>query len=281
VFADLNIWADVVAVLMIMAPLGFWSFQIAGNTFTGRYRRKFIEKQWPHHDEVVPFSPKFMHAINLTMMIALGVSGMYLRFPFFAAGRDSMKLIHFVCMYILIINAAFRVRYALKKDGGNFIITMRDIVNAPKVLLYYTFITKSYPHLTKYNIMQKSTYGYMFPALLVIQTITGFAMIWPQYIFSWSADFFGGITSAMAWFRLAHFLSAMAFLMMTMIHAFLAITEDLPAFLDFFGIVKHKPHADHGTDNHGTHKDNPTGGFKAPQGSYRKSGSQVYRERGI
>jgi thiosulfate reductase cytochrome b subunit len=278
VFADLNVWADIIAVIMIMIPMGFWTFQIIGNTITGRYYQKFILKQWPHHNDEIPLNPKVMHAINLAMMISLGISGIYLRFPFFSGGREVMKLVHYVCVVILLANAITRVFYALKKDGRHFVIGRTDIVNAPKVLLYYTFLKKSYPHLFKYNIMQKMTYGYTFPALLLIQTISGFVMLWPEYVFSWSADYFGGITSAVAWFRLVHYVSSIAFLMMTMIHGFLAVTEDLPAFLDFFGMVKKEHHngKDHKSKT-ATGKD----GFEARQGTYRKSGDQIYRERGF
>lgn len=238
--AEMNVWGDILAILMIIVPVGFWSVQIAGNFATGRYYRKFIAKQWPHHDEIIPLDPKIMHGINLFLMITLGFSGVYLRFPFFAGGREFMKWIHFVCMIAVVVNAVMRVRYALRNDGYHFRITVDDIINAPKVILYYMFLKQSYPHVAKYNIMQKTTYGYIFPSLLIVQTITGLAMVWPEILLWWAADFAGGITSAVAWLRLVHFMSAMAFLMMTMIHGFLAITEDLPAFLFFFGLTKQK-----------------------------------------
>jgi thiosulfate reductase cytochrome b subunit len=160
-------------------------------------------------------------------------------------------------MYLVVANAITRVYYAAIKDAHQFKITPRDIVNSPKVILYYTFIKRHYPHLSKYNVMQKMTYGHIFPLLMVIQAYTGFALMWPRPLLGWSADLLGGIAYAAAWSRIIHFMSAMLFLQFTLIHVCLATIEDFPSLFTFFGLKKqelhyddHGHHGDHDEDHH-------------------------------
>lgn len=243
--AAVNIWVDIIATVMVAIGIFFWAFQITGNFVTGRFKRKFIGKEWPHHDHIIPKSPKLLHATHVISMIALGVSGVYTRFPFFAGGRDTMKLVHFIFMYLVVINFVMRIYYAFVKDSVEFKIGMKDVLNAPKVLLYYMFVKRSYPHIAKYNVMQKMTYGIAFPSLMVVQAYTGFALMWPTILLGWAGDFVGGVAAAAAWARLLHFFCAIAFLMLTMIHVCLSFVEDYPALLMFFGLAKQEVHGEH------------------------------------
>ncbi len=240
--ATLNIWADVLATLMVLVVFGFWSFQVAGNLVTGRFYRKFVGRQWPHHDKPVALLPRLLHATHVAAMIALAFSGIYLRYPTFAGGRDLLRNIHYVAMYIVLINFVWRVYYAGAKDWLEFRITKQDIINAPKVMLYYAFITKSYPHLSKYNVMQKFTYGIAFPSLMVLQAVTGFALVWSEPLLGWTVPLTGGVAVTAAWLRLVHFMGCMSFIMLTGIHVCLAFVEDFPALLVFFGIKRQAGH---------------------------------------
>ncbi|HEY3374129.1 MAG TPA: cytochrome b/b6 domain-containing protein [Candidatus Aquicultor sp.] len=247
--AVVNVWVDIIAIVMVVVGIGFWSFQIIGNFVTGRFRRKFIGKEWPHHDHIIPKSPKLLHVTHVISMIALGISGVYTRFPFFDGGRDTMKIIHFVFMYIVVINFVLRIYYAYIKDSVEFKITLRDIKNGLNVMLYYMFVKRSYPHLTKYNVLQKGTYGYAFPSLMIIQAFTGFSLMWPSTLLGWAGGFVGGVAAAAAWARVIHFFCAMAFLMFTMIHVCLSFVEDYPALLIFFGLAKQEVAAGHGHEH--------------------------------
>lgn len=244
--AEVNVWVDIIAIVLTAIGLGFWVFQIVGNTLTGRFRKKFVEKQWPHHDAVVPLSPKLMHGTHVTAMIALGVSGLYTRFPVFSGGRDIMKTIHFVAMYTVVVIFVMRVYYAFTLDGREFTMTLKDVINTPKVLMYYTFIGKSYPHLAKYNVMQKMTYGILFPVFMVVMMFTGFGLMWPKTVFGFLAGPLGGVAAAAAWARIVHFTSAMILIMFTLIHICLSFIEDYPALLTFFGLAKQEVHEEHG-----------------------------------
>lgn len=245
--AEINIWLDITAVAIIAFGAGFWIFQIIGNLATGRFKNKFIGKEWPHHDQVISTSLKILHAGLIINMIALGITGLYMRFPFFLGGRETMKIIHLVFAFTVLANFALRLYYAFVKDSDEFRITVKEISSAPKVLLYYMFIGRSYPRFAKYNILQKVTYGAVFPGLIVMQTYTGFALMWPTILLGPFADFVGGIAMAAAWSRVIHYFSAIMFLMLTIIHVCLTFVEDFPALLVFFGLAKQEVH------RHGDH----------------------------
>ncbi|MFH1736853.1 MAG: cytochrome b/b6 domain-containing protein [Actinomycetota bacterium] len=240
--AEVNVWADIIATALVAIGLIFGIFQVVGNIVTGRFKRKFVEKQWPHHDAVVPPLPKIMHGVHLTSMIALWISGLYIRFPFFTNGRDMMKYIHFVAMYAVIIIFVMRLWYAFTRDGKEFTITWADVKNFPRVLMYYLFLAKSYPHRMKYNPLQKMTYGYLFPVFLTIMAFTGFGLMWPKPVLGWVAPYAGGVAATAAWARIIHFLSAMILLMFTMIHLTLSFIEDYPALMIFFGLAHQEVH---------------------------------------
>jgi thiosulfate reductase cytochrome b subunit len=255
--AVVNVWFDIIVTVLVGVGLFFWGFQIVGNTVTGRFKKKFVGGQWPHHDAVVPPAPKIMHGFHVVSMIALWVSGFYIRFPFFDGGRDAMKYIHFVFMYIVITIFVMRLWYAFTRDGKEFTETWQDIKNLPRVLMYYMFLGKSYPHRMKYNPLQKMTYGYLFPVFLTIMAITGFGLMWPTTVYGWASSFTGGAANAAAWGRAVHFLSAGILLMFTMIHLCLSFIEDYPALLIFFGLAKHKEHEEE-HEAHESHKPLPT-----------------------
>ena len=246
--ATANIWADVIATFMVVVAVSFWLYQLAGNAVTGRFRRKFVGKEWPHHEKTIPLLPRALHGTHVAAMIVLAFSGLYLRFPFFSGGREILRNVHYVAMYIFLAILVLRVYYAYARDSAEFRITVQDIMNAPKVLLYYAFIRRSYPHLGKYNVMQKFTYGIAFPLLIVVQAYTGFALIWPEVLLPWAGPLAGGLSAAAGWARLVHFLGSMSLIMLASIHVCLAFVEDFPALLVFFGLAKQAGEEDREAD---------------------------------
>jgi thiosulfate reductase cytochrome b subunit len=174
-------------------------------------------------------------------MIALGFSGLYIRYPFFQGGRTPMRYLHYVAMYVVVVNMIYRIYYAYMVDGKEFILTMPEIKNVPNVLLYYTYFKDDYTHMAKYNPMQKSTYGIFFPIFMILQALTGFSLVWPNLLLPWASGIAGGLANAIAYARIAHFLIAMMLITLTGVHAVLAVMEGFPGLLDFFFLAK--PHA--------------------------------------
>ena len=267
---QLNVWIDVVFTLLYSVIIIALCGHFLGNVLTGRAKRRFVGWEWPHHEGgPIPAAPKLMHFQHVAAMIALAVSGMYIRFPFFDGGRTFMRWVHYVAMVIVIVNLAMRLWYAFaskRRDYREFAITKRDITTAPKVILYYIFVKPSKPHLGKYNVMQKSTY-IIFVPLLILQAITGFALLTAAVPFTETVTFFGhagvtgrdlvvgwwagawlGSTDLAGWYaRTIHYIINWLFIVLTTIHVYLSVTEDFPAFLDFFGLsfVAKKEDEDH------------------------------------
>jgi cytochrome b subunit of formate dehydrogenase len=230
--ASINVWADVIAAAMIVAAALFWIVQLAGNSLTGRFKQKFRFGQWPEHDEIIPVFPRAIHFLHVFNMILLAVSGLYIRFPFYPGLKPMNQMIHHWAMYAVIIFTAIRVGYAILFDRKSFALTRQDLKVIPQALMYYMFIRKQYPHISKYNGMQKFTYGYAFPTLITLLAITGFAMFMPDQLLGWT----GAIGSAAAYARVLHFFLAATIVMFTLIHMCLSFVEDFPALLIFFGL---------------------------------------------
>ena len=188
----------------------------------------------------------------MVAMIVLAISGLYIRFPGFiplwSNGRTFMRWVHYVAMIVVVINLIWRLWYAFassRRDYREFAITKQDIVTAPQVILYYIFVKKSKPHLGKYNVMQKATY-IMFVPLLIIQAFTGFALVTTPLIAGtsprdwlvgwWLGALVGSVDLAGWYMRMIHYIVNWLFIILTTIHVYLSVTEDFPAFLNFFGL---------------------------------------------
>jgi Ni,Fe-hydrogenase I cytochrome b subunit len=244
-----------------------------GNILTGRAKRRFIDWEWPHHDgPPLPVWPKLMHFQHVAAMIALVFSGMYIRFPFFSGGRTAMRYVHYVALTVVIVNLVARLWYAFgstRRDYREFVISKQQIITLPQVLLYYTFFKPSYPHLSKYNIMQKMTYS-MFAPLLIAQAFTGLALLTftiplvnatPRFLLVgwWLGAALGSVDLAGWWMRTLHYLINWMFILFVTIHVYLSLSEDFAAFLDFFGLSFLHGGSDHGDDHGHDH-----GGHEAP-----------------
>ena len=261
-------WIDVVFTALYVVIVVALSGHFLGNILTGRAKRRFVGWEGP----AIPATPKIMHFQHVAAMIALAVSGMYIRFPFFNGGRTAMRWVHYVAMTIVFFNLIARLWYAFgsaRRDYREFAITKRDVTTAPKVILYYTFVKPSKPHLGKYNVMQKMTY-ILFVPLLVAQAFTGFSLITARIpvvgsprdllVGWWLGAMLGSTDMAGWWMRTTHYLINWLFIVLTTIHVYLSVTEDFPAFMDFFGLGFLNSHE----DANGVHDDFHSG-HEAPE----------------
>jgi len=251
---QLNVWLDVVFIGLYAVVLIGLSGHFIGNIITGRAKRRFgKEWAWPHHDSHPPALPKILHFQHVACMILLAISGLYIRFPGLFGlpdgSRTAMRWVHYIAMVIVTINLVWRLWYAFasrQRDYREFAITKQDIVTAPKVILYYIFVKPSKPHLGKYNVMQKGTYTIFVP-LLFLQAFTGFALLTQtiplinmsprDLLVGWWLGALVGSVDMAGWYaRTAHYIINWLFIILTTIHVYLSVTEDFPAFLDFFGL---------------------------------------------
>lgn len=251
---EINVWLDTIFTTIIVVVIIVFSFHLLGNFLTGRMYKRFIKDQWPTHDKPIRMAPKFLHFQHVVSMIGLALSGMYIRFPFFSGGRTAMRYLHYFLMIVVIVNLFARLAYAFAgrhADKREFKITGRDIKAAPKVVMYYAFLAQEKPHLDKYNVMQKMTYT-IFPILLLVQAFTGFSLlttvfgvnIQPLFLW-WTAPLGVGVAAGAAYSRIIHYIINWLFIILTTVHAYLSVTEDYPAFTEFFGFgeARHVEHA--------------------------------------
>lgn len=266
--SNVNVWLDAVFTtlypIVVLALMGHF----LGNILTGRAKRRFgKEWAWPHHDSHPPALPKFLHFTHVTCMIILGASGLFIRFN--PINRPLMQWLHYVAMIVVVVNLVWRLWYAFgsrQRDYREFAITRQDIVTAPQVILYYIFVKPSKPHLGKYNVMQKATY-ISFAPLLMIQAVTGF-MLWRLQlpivdvsVQQLAASLVGA--AGIWWARTIHYIINWLFIILTTIHVYLSVTEDFPAFLDFFGLGALDKRSAHG-GGHGHHEE-PAGAYASAE----------------
>lgn len=230
--AQANIWADVLAVAMVVIAAIFWIFQLFGNIVTGRFKQKILYGQWPEHDEIVPTAPRLMHFAHVFTIILLAISGLYIRFPFYPGMRPLNQQVHYVAMYAVLIILVTRIAYAILVDHRQFAVRKKDLKIGLQAMLYYMFFRKQYPHLSRYNAMQKIIYGYIFPIILILMAITGFAMMYPNVMLAWASS----VDLVAAYTRVVHFFLCATILFLVLIHIVLSFVEDFPALMIFFGL---------------------------------------------
>jgi Ni/Fe-hydrogenase b-type cytochrome subunit len=286
---QLNVWFDVVFTALYACLVAGLVLHFLGNVITGRAKRRFIRGEWPAHEGgPIPATPKILHFQHVTAMIVLVISGMYIRFPGlipFLKGpyaRWGMRWVHYVAMTVVIVNLIVRLWYAFaskRRDYREFAITRRDITTAPKVIAYYLFLIppEKKPHLGKYNVMQKTTYMTFVP-LLILQALTGLALLTYTIPFTEGIAAFGhagvtprdlmvgwwlggivGSTDLAGWYaRTAHYVISWLFIILTTVHVYLALSEDFPAFQDFFGLTGAEHHTGTPHDLEHGHEDPPS-----------------------
>lgn len=260
---EFNVWLDAIFFALYAVVLVFLVVHFLISIPKGRFRKKFILHKWPEHDHRPATQPKLLHHTHMFMMILLAISGMYIRFPFFDGGRIAMRWVHYVAMIVVTVNLLWRLWYAFAsrhKDWREFAITREDAKTALGVILYYTYISNSKPHVpAKYNVMQKFSYQF-FLVLMVLQIFTGFSLVVAPFIFGysprdlligWWLGSLVGSTDLAGWYaRIAHYIINWLFIIMTTVHVYLSATEDVPVTLDFFFVKELELKAGHGHEPH-------------------------------
>jgi len=158
-------------------------------------------------------------------MIVLILTGFYIFAPLsfkIFPNMDIARFLHFIFMYVIIAAMIFKLYYSIAiGDFRNLLFTWKDLKALPGVIKYYVFgiFTKKVKKKNgKYNAGQKLLYT-AWPMLLIFQSITGFAMYFPE-TFSGFIYFFGGLNH----FRVWHVIGAWIFTITTLAHIYLGTT---------------------------------------------------------
>ncbi|TLM74909.1 MAG: Ni/Fe-hydrogenase, b-type cytochrome subunit [Actinobacteria bacterium] len=205
------------------------------------------------YKEAHPFPARVTHWIHLVCMVVLAFTGFFIHFPFSTASMELMRSLHFVCMWLVLINLVIRfvlvftLRDANVKgtrevapDWINWIPQPENKGKFLRTIGYYLFVVKKHPRTGKYNPLQKLAYVAM-QVFLVLQGITGFAIYGPtDQVFAGLTDAVGGLMVM----RMAHYFIMWVFILITMIHVYLSCAEDVEALpLMFLG--KETPAPEH------------------------------------
>jgi Ni/Fe-hydrogenase b-type cytochrome subunit len=129
---------------------------------------------------------------------------------------------HFFFGWLFVINGLFYVVYnTFRAHTRKFLLTPRDAVKIPAMVLYYLRLRRESPQDGEYNPLQKLAYTSVFLVLTPLALLTGLAMS-PQLNIAFHAlpAMFGGRQSA----RTVHFVLAFAFLFFTLGHVFMVLT---------------------------------------------------------
>jgi Ni/Fe-hydrogenase 1 B-type cytochrome subunit len=201
-----------------------------------------------HYREAHPLIFVFTHWINLLCMIGLAFTGFYIHYPFFAGFMNGARSIHFVLMFVLVINLTCRIILAFWVKDANQLGTRKvdtDIKNwlpqaenkhqFMETVKYYTFFRNTRVISAKYGALQKIAYLATVPIILFMAW-TGFALytpahtwaIWP--LFAAATGLFGNEMGV----RVAHYFGMWVVILFTMVHAYLAAID---GFKPLWGLI--------------------------------------------
>lgn len=182
-----------------------------------------------------PIFDRLSHGLNLVNFIVLIVTGMMIHSPFEGMPMNLIRNLHFIFAYILIINGVVRLYWSFMSKNGDYkdlLFTKADLKNLWPQIKYYLFLGK-HPETRKYNPPQILAY-FLLLVMGVCMIITGLILLFPQTFLAYS------IFSLYA-VRLIHYFFTWAFIIIILIHIYLAVTEAPGEFLlMFFGKEEHK-----------------------------------------
>jgi len=258
---EFNVWLDTAFLMLWIFVILFLIFHFTLFITTGRFRKAFIEGNWPEHDSRPPATPKWLHGFHMLGIIILAITGMLIRFP--VGNRIIVRDIHYFWMVVVIITLVWRVLYAFfsktNADWREFTIGKKDLRTIGGVLKYYGYMSNEKPHVAKYNVLQKFSY-LLFLVLMIVQAFSGLALLTQtiplinasprDLLIGWWLGALAGSTDLAGWgARMLHYIVNWVFIIMMTVHFYLAFSVDIPCALDFFGLKEMEVHpGGHGHD---------------------------------
>ncbi len=206
--------------------------------------------------EAHPLLPVITHWVHLLSMVLLAFTGFYIHDPFFEGDMQLMRTLHFIFMYVVLIALVARLYFLLfgfsapnkgtrerKRDVKAFLPQEENKGQFLQTIKYYLFLRKTHPISGKYNPLQKLAYTAM-AVLLLAQAYTGFAIYGPSdqmAFFAAGADLMGGLMVI----RQIHYLIMWLFIVITLIHVYLSVAEDVEALPLMFAWREKEPSETH------------------------------------
>jgi len=202
-----------------------------------------------------PLPTVITHWVNLLCMIGLAFTGFYIHYPFFAGFMGTARAIHFALMFVLVVNTLARLVMLFyvkssptmgsretKLDIYTWLPQQENRHQLVETLKYYLFLRKEKVISGKLGVMQKISYVAVL-IMIWVQAYTGFALYTPAH--SWAIwPFFGGglelVGGEMA-MRMVHYFMMWAFILFTMVHAYLANVHGIQPTKLMFAWIETEP----------------------------------------
>lgn len=192
----------------------------------------------------IPIPRRIYHGIDFISVVALIITGWYIHMPFsWAPGlMGTMRLIHFIFMYIFSINLMLRVYYGFFGKTGDwerFIkldITKDTIIWSLKHYLFF----QDCPERGRCRVFQNIAYVIILN-LFILQIVTGVLLYYPEsQLLSGLTYYFGGLASV----RSIHFFFMWVMICFIIVHHYMAMAEEFDKVkLMFFGVGDEAPKA--------------------------------------
>ena len=165
---------------------------------------------------------RIQHWIRAVSIFVLIITGFYIHYPF-SSGIElphmgTMRMVHFIFAYILVIGLFIRIYFAFRKDiigDWRDFNPIKNLKNVPDMAGYYLFSKGSHKEYSRYNPIQALVY-LILAFVILIQAVTGFAIYSGaptlQNAFGWVNILFGGVIYT----RVVHY--AMTWVFIVFIH---------------------------------------------------------------
>jgi Ni/Fe-hydrogenase 1 B-type cytochrome subunit len=203
-----------------------------------------------HYRQAHPLPFIITHWINLISMVVLIFTGFYIHFPFFAGFMGIARGAHLFFGYLIFANCLLRIilSFFIKSapaggtrqvdyDIKSFMPQKDNRHQLGAWIKYYLFFKKDHPLGGKYGVPQKLTYVAI-PLLICFTFFTGLCLWAPTSLVGPFAAF-NGLVGGVVVTRIVHNFCMWAFIIFTMIHAYLANIEGLAPSKMMFGWKEH------------------------------------------
>lgn len=186
-----------------------------------------------YYREAHPLVFVINHWIHVICMVMLAFSGFYIHYPFFDGFMGVARGMHFVAMFVVIINLTFRIIAAffvksatqlgsreVDLDIKNWLPQEENRHQFWETIKYYLFLRKEAPISAKYGALQKISYIGI-SLLVYVMAYTGFCLYGPTMdlgFFKGGMELVGGPMNM----RIIHYFLMWVFIVFTMVHAYLA-----------------------------------------------------------
>ena len=201
-----------------------------------------------------PLPAVLLHWAHLISFISLAFTGLAIYYSPAGWNMAIIRNVHFVMMFVFFYTTIIRFYWAFFGKGsantGKTAVVpdwkhfSPEAANKGKLIgwiKYYTFLSKYKPRTSKYGTLQKLSYALIFPALILLMSLTGFALWSGTQPYLW---WFINLFLTPDTIRTIHLLGCWAMLMVFMIHIYLVLFEEpgqAATMLFRFVPEKHRP----------------------------------------